>query len=122
MPSRILDLFAEFRCLTNGLPTVNGSGLLGAMAYYGLDTLGSVEKHEMRQLAIRGGPFNEDERRALQGYCESDVDAVAQLLSAMAHRVDLPRALLRGRYMAAAARVEWAGVPIDVDMLDNGRE
>ena len=29
----------------------------------------------------------------------------------------LGQALLRGRYMAAAARMEWAGVPIDVPML-----
>ena len=27
--------------------------------------------------------------------------------------IDLPRALIRGRYMAAVARMEWAGVPID---------
>ena len=32
----------------------------------------------------------------------------------MAPGLDLPRALLRGRYMAAAARMEWNGVPIDV--------
>jgi DNA polymerase-1 len=31
--------------------------------------------------------------------------------------IDLPRALLRGRYMKAAARIEHAGIPIDVDAL-----
>ena len=30
MPARILDLFTEFRCQTNGLPTVAGRGLIGA--------------------------------------------------------------------------------------------
>src|SRR3990172_904497 len=36
MPARVLDLFAEFRCLTNGLSVPCGNGLLGALAYYGL--------------------------------------------------------------------------------------
>src|SRR6516165_9974205 len=31
MPARILDLFAEFRCLTSGLAVPCGSGLLGAL-------------------------------------------------------------------------------------------
>jgi DNA polymerase-1 len=40
----------------------------------------------------------------------------------MAPRVDLPRALLRGRYMAAAAAMEWNGTPIDVPTLGILRE
>jgi hypothetical protein len=39
----------------------------------------------------------------------------------MAPRIDLGRALLRGRYMAAAARMEFAGVPIDAPMLERLR-
>jgi DNA polymerase-1 len=40
----------------------------------------------------------------------------------MLPRLDLPRALLRGRYMAAAAVMEHHGVPIDVGMLAALRE
>jgi len=40
----------------------------------------------------------------------------------MLPRIDLPRALFRGRYMAAAAAMEYAGVPIDVPMLELLRE
>ncbi|MBX7075615.1 MAG: hypothetical protein K1X71_20940, partial [Pirellulales bacterium] len=40
----------------------------------------------------------------------------------MAPKLDLPRALLRGRYMAAAARIEWAGTPIDTETLADLRE
>ena len=36
--------------------------------------------------------------------------------------IDLPRALLRGRYMAAAAAIEWNGVPIDTEMLQRLRD
>jgi DNA polymerase I len=51
-------------------------------------------------------------------YCEEDVAALARLLPAMVSRIDLPRALLRGRYMAAAAAMEHDGTPIDVEMLE----
>ena len=76
----------------------------------------------MRQLAMRGGPYTAAERLALLDYCQSDVDALARLLPAMLPQIDLPRALLRGRYMAAAARMEWTGVPIDADALARLRE
>src|SRR5262249_12186059 len=36
----------------------------------------------------------------------------------MLPQIDLPRALLRGRYMSAVARMERNGVPIDVSTLD----
>jgi DNA polymerase family A len=45
------------------------------------------------------------------------VDALARLLPALLPYLDLPRALLRGRYMQAAARMEWTGVPCDVETL-----
>jgi hypothetical protein len=116
-PSRILDLYAEFRCLTSGLPVPCGRGLLGALAYFGLDALTATEKEDMRQLAERGGPYTAGERAALLDYCQSDVDSLARLLPAMLPRIDLPRAVLRGRYMTAVARMEWNGVPLDVDTL-----
>jgi hypothetical protein len=122
MPARVLDLYAEFRCRTSGLPTPCGRSLLGALIYFGLDGMAAVEKEEMRQLALRGGPYDAEERRALLNYCQSDVDALARLLPAMLPAIDLPRALLRGRYMPAAARMEWTGVPVDVDTLAELRE
>jgi DNA polymerase I len=116
-PANILDLFTEFRDRTNGLTTPAGAGLVGALTYFGLDTIGAQEKEEMRALALRDGPFTESEREALLAYCESDVSALQRLLSAMLPRIDLSRALLRGRYMAAAAAMEHNGVPIDVGTL-----
>jgi hypothetical protein len=122
MPERILDLFTEFRARTNGLETPAGRGLLGALAYFGLDGIGASEKTEMRDLVLRGGPWSEEEQTAILDYCASDVAALGRLLPAMLPGIDLPRALLRGRYMAAAAAMEHAGVPIDVDMLQLFRQ
>lgn len=119
MPARILDLCAEFRRLTSGLTTPCGRGLLGAMAYYGLSSIDANEKDSMRQLAMRGGSYTDVEKQTLLDYCESDVDALMKLLPLMIQHgaIDIYRALERGRYMAAAAKMEWAGVPIDVPML-----
>jgi DNA polymerase I len=120
-PDRILDLFCEFRDRTNGLSTSAGSSLLGALAHFGLDGIGASEKKELQQAIGSGtwrGQYTPDQ---ILNYCHSDVDALERLLSAMWSGIDLPRALLRGRYMAAAAAIEYAGVPIDVPMLDRLR-
>ena len=113
MPSHILDLFVEFRNRTNGIPTPCGAGLLGALAFFGAGCAQTVEKKAMQALAQRGGPWSADERQALLAYCETDVVALAHLLEAMTPGLDLPRAILRGRYMKAAARMEHNGIPLD---------
>jgi DNA polymerase I len=117
VPERVLDLFTEFRNHTNGLPPISGSGLLGALTHYGLDSIGATEKGEMRDLILCGGPWSETEKTDILNYCESDVAALERLLPAMLPYIDLPRALLRGRYMAAVARMERYGVPIDIVTL-----
>ncbi len=118
VPANILDLFTEFRCMTNGLQIPSGSGLIGAMIYHGLPVMDAADKTVMRDLAIRGGPWTPEEKTALLDYCESDVRALEKLLPAMLPRIDFPRALLRGRYMAAAAKIEHTGVPIDVPRME----
>jgi DNA polymerase family A len=115
LPVRVLDLYAEFRALTNGRPTPCGDGLLGALTFFGLDALESTEKDTMRELVLRGGPWSPEERAAILDYCASDVYGLERLLPRMTPLLDLPRALLRGRYMAAAARMEDCGVPIDTE-------
>jgi DNA polymerase I len=122
LPACILDLYAEFKLLTNGRPAPCGHGLLGALTAHGLDGMAAGEKAEMRDLVLRGGPWSEAERRAILDYCQSDVDALAELLPRMspaivARRHGLAHALLRGRYTAAVARMEHTGVPIDFALL-----
>jgi len=117
MPAYVLDLYVEFRRLTNGLRTPSGNSLLGALAYFGIGGIGASEKEEMRSLVLRGGPWTESERNALIEYCQSDVVALKSLLPRMVTQIDFPRALLRGRYMKAIAKMEAAGVPIDLEAL-----
>ncbi len=112
MPRYLLDLFAEFRVLRNGY-VGQRFRLLDALHYFGLPTI--AEKEEMRALAIRGGPYTDEDRLALMDYCAADAEALEQLLLKMAPSIDWPRAILRGRYGKAVACIEDAGIPIDVD-------
>jgi DNA polymerase-1 len=121
LPTNVLDLFVEFRNVTNGLPLPCGAGLLGALAAYGLSSIDVIEKDSMRELAMRGGSYTEAEKQALLDYCESDVEALARLLPKMLSELDMPRALLRGRYMKAAAHIEHNGIPIDTQTLGQFR-
>jgi hypothetical protein len=114
MPERVLDLFVEFRDRTNGLQTIAGSSLLGALAHFGLDHADATEKRELQEAIGSGtwrGRFTPGE---ILDYCETDVMALQRLLPAMLPRIDLPRALLRGRFMATVAGIEHNGTPIDV--------
>jgi DNA polymerase I-like protein with 3'-5' exonuclease and polymerase domains len=117
LPRSILDLSAEFRCQTNGHVLPDGVGLLGAMSYFGLNSISVVDKEEMRDLAMRGGPYSEQERKDLIAYCETDVVALPKLLGRMWDKSNLPQALHRGRYMRALAITEFNGAPIDTDTL-----
>ena len=51
VPLSVLDLYGAFRNQTNGLWTPCGAGLVGALTYYGLDSMAAAEKDDMRQLA-----------------------------------------------------------------------
>lgn len=117
-PHNILDLYSEFRTHTNGRATPAGKGLLGALTYHGLDGIAAGEKESMRDLVLRGGPRSVEEQSAILDYCESDVIALSKLLPAMQDRLDLPRALLRGQFSAAAAHIEHNGTPLDIETLD----
>jgi DNA polymerase I len=116
-PTYVLDLFTEFRARTNGLSLPNGASLLGALTCFGLDGIDVTEKQELRALILAGGPWAAADMEAIFQYCESDVVALEHLLPAMLPHIDLPRALLRGRFMKAAAIIEWNGTPIDTPTL-----
>ena len=117
VPTRLLDLYVEFRNLTNGLYLPCGNGLLGALSWFGLPGIEAAHKESMRKLAQRGGPWTLEEKKDLLDYCESDVRALYRLLPEMESNIDFPRAILRGRYMAAGAHIENVGIPIDATIL-----
>jgi DNA polymerase I len=122
LPTRVLDLYAEFRNETNGVPLPEGRGLLSALSHHGIASISKAEKNEERDLVLRGGPWTAAERARILDYCQSDVDCLGPLLERMlptirARRNGFGQALLRGRYMAAVARMESTGTPVDAALL-----
>jgi DNA polymerase I len=120
-PANIICTFAEVMTYHNirlckaGEGSKEVPGLIDALKYYKLQTIGAETKREMRELAIRGPPFTYEELVALIDYCEADVMACRRLFWAMLKRghIDLLRAPIRGAFVARLARVEWNGIPID---------
>jgi hypothetical protein len=125
LPVYVFDCFVEFRNLTNGRRHKLGNSLLAALAAYGLDSLAADEKHDMRASVLSGGPWSREQRQNILDYCESDVVALDRLFPRLlADVVKGPgplqrfgRALLRGRYMKAVARMEHNGIPVDTKTL-----
>ncbi len=86
-PNLILDLLVEQRVASNGR---RGFGAI---------------RVSQVMLALHRG--------VSQAALRQRLDALCRILSAMLPSLDLGRALLRGRYLAAVARIEASGVPLD---------
>jgi DNA polymerase-1 len=128
LPTHCIDLYAEYRAMRNShVDRTNprarpGHGLIDALAAHGLDPISKTEKNENRDLILRGGPWSDAEKERILDYCQSDVDPLAELFKRMAPRLlasekILRTGVLRGRYTQAVARMETAGIPVDVTYL-----
>jgi hypothetical protein len=114
-PKYVLDTFTEFRARTNGRH--HGASLIAAATYFGVDAIESAAKKSMVATILRGPPWSAEQMAVILHYCESDVLLLERILLAMLPHIDLPHAVLRGRFMKAAAAIEWNGVPIDTAAL-----
>ena len=120
VPTRILDLYTEFRNATNGIPLPGGRGLLGALSHHGIPSITADQKTEERALVMRGGPWTAPSDAASSTTARPTWTRSARSWSGCCPAIrarpnGLGQALLRGRYMAAVARMERTGVPIDID-------
>jgi DNA polymerase-1 len=118
LPTNVIDLYVEHRVETNGRKMPCGNKLPGALALRGLAHIDVSDKQAMIDLILSKSPeqFTEPERREILDYCASDVEGLAALWPVVYPTIDVPRALLRGRYMIAAARMERVGIPVDAEL------
>jgi DNA polymerase-1 len=113
MPRNVLDMFAEFRRLTNHSgKRQTKSGILAAQDYFHIDSIEAQAKEHWRAVIMRGPPWTAEEREGIVDYCETDVGPLQKLLEAMPIP-NLGQALLRGSYMRAEAWMRHWGIPID---------
>jgi hypothetical protein len=115
VPEKNIDLSPAFRNIVNGRSVPEGKGLLGALRYYGLDTISPKHKDAMRKRIMQGWPFTPKEMAQIQAYCLGDVNDLERLLSCILaeSEFDLGVALHHGEFVAASALMEHYGVPVD---------
>jgi hypothetical protein len=115
-PEFVIDLFPEFRILTNGRYLEHGNGLLGAATYFGLNGIASAQKDAMRARILKGPPFTSEEKWAILKYCQGDIDNLPQLFGKlMCDATQYVPAIWRGAFVKALAGAEFTGIPIDVE-------
>jgi len=119
LPKYVLDLYVEFRNHTNQRIKFCSDSLLGALSFFGINSISNIEKNEMRDLAIRGGPYSTKEKADLIEYCESDVLALEKLFAKFVNYIPLKLSLLRGEYSKYSAVIERNGIPINFEILDS---
>jgi DNA polymerase-1 len=117
LPAKVLDLSPLFRCAVNGRTAPEGKGLLAALAYYGIGSIGRKRKDDMRGRILQGWPFTAQEREQILEYCASDISALAALLPKLLPEVEIDLALHWGEFVAVSALMEHRGVPIDMEIF-----
>ena len=118
MPERVLDLEPEYKNFVNGrIPSREPRGLVDALGRYGLPSISKGEKNYWRDIVLHGPPWSEEERTGTLRYCETDGEGAEALLRHVLPAIDLPRALLRSEFVKASSRMQWRGVPIDLEIF-----
>ena len=122
MPTRILDLFVEFRNLTNGWPTLAGNSLLGALAHFGLDGIGAGEKEEMRERILAGGPWSRQDQRDIWIIARATWTPWAGSCPPCCHKSICRAPSIEAGIWPPIAAMEFHGVPVNRGRLDLLRE
>jgi DNA polymerase-1 len=119
IPRFTLDLYVEhWNEITGAAPPFgrkqHDKSLLGAMRFFGLESISVAAKKSARQLILEKYPeYTPAEREEIKVYCMDDALALTRLLPRMASNIEFERAVNRSRYMHTAAAIEGVGIPID---------
>ena len=123
-----IDLFIESRMLQNWnlhWMNKNPSGRLSLVATAKMFdiNLDGQHKDEMRDLIISAGPFNEEDKKSILEYGESDVEHLEFILNKFIKyyskrgKDELRNMVDRGKYIAALSLCEHLGLPLDVQRI-----
>jgi DNA polymerase I len=125
VPLNVIDPRIEWIRINNGGDQYKpgrrerkGYSLLDAARTFHVPAIPESTKKHWRDVAIRGAPITREERRGLLHYCRMDVDLTVRVLVAMwgdsglSDPRTLRQALIRGRYLAAAASCYVTGIPL----------
>ena len=116
MPAEVIDTLAETRALRGQIQPLGGWGLLPIASHFGIQTMTTEHKGEMRELAM-GKHVPSERRDELVDYCAHDVATLSAVWKRLEPFVNMGQAILRGRYLKALAAVEARGIPGDTDLV-----
>jgi len=116
-PPYMIDLFTEFLLLHNGRFKI-GNGLLNACEQYEIVGGDAVYKADMINTILNKSPYTDEDKINILEYCFKDVYITCELFNKLKDKIDIPYALLRGRYTYAVAKIESNGIPINVDLYN----
>lgn len=118
IPKWVVDTMAEFRVLTNGMPGVGKPNILTACKVFGVGTSTTEQyKKMMRDRILSGPPYSAEEREEILDYCQEDVRIQSELYLKMQDYLDGDRTLLRGEYMKVMTKMQYRGIPLDIEVL-----
>jgi hypothetical protein len=131
-PARAIDIYVEFRHLTNDA-RVKSSGstrrekgfysLPGCLRYFGEDGLDVAHKQDMRERILRGPPFSNQEHQDIEQYGLDDTLALARAAKRVLPQIiSLPHAYHRAQVGWALAKQERRGIPTKVTEVDHLRD
>jgi hypothetical protein len=129
-PLNVLDPRVEWMRIDNGGDQFKpnsrekkGYSLMDAARAFHIPAIPESIKKSWRELAIRGRPFTVEENAGLLRYCRWDVDLTVRVLMALwaeanlADPLTFKQALIRGRYMSAAARCYVTAIPLHMPVV-----
>jgi hypothetical protein len=126
-PARAIDIYVEFRHLTNDArvkssgPTKREKGfysLAGVLRYFGEDELDIAHKDAMRDRILQGPPFSNRDREDIAHYGLDDTRALVRAAKHVLPRIpSLPHALHRAQVGWAIAKQERRAPPINLAAL-----
>jgi hypothetical protein len=123
-PKNVLDLYVETIAVINGddrvwLRDEKRPGLQEALQLYGLEPrMTKEEKGYWRNIILSSTDYSPEQIIGICEYNRTDVEETLSLIERMEPSIDMPRALLRGRYMGAVARMEAVGIPVSRAKVD----
>jgi hypothetical protein len=129
LPTYVVDAYVEAIVRINGSSLwppswrekKKGKGrprLPEALRFFGVEPrMSETEKDENLALILNNTTYSNELRRRIQAYNRIDVLETCDLLKVLGPTMNLERALFFGRYMCAAARMEYVGLPVDGEYL-----
>ena len=131
LPLNCIDLYVEFGNLVSGLkappqfrhpknPEKWNRSLLGVARWCGLPARAVGDKAAARDLILCAHPYSAQSRQSILAYCRDDVIDTATVCKVLLPRIsNIPQAIFRAHFMRPVAKIQRAGIPVDVESYQN---